>query len=126
MGATVGVQRPAADGTTAHAMLLINSAMLMVEAEWPVLPSRAPVPDGSSPVVIYVYVEDVDAAVARAVAAGATLLAPVETQFWGDRTGWIIDPAGHVWTIASRVENTTEEQRRDRWANQMKEGQAPE
>src|SRR5919199_4954265 len=119
--AEVGVQRPAPDGGIAHAMLLINAAMLMLEAEWPSVPSRAPAPDGSSPVVIYVYVDDVDATVARAVARGATLLAPVKAQFWGDRTGWIIDPAGHVWTIASRVEETSEQQRRDRWTRAMKE-----
>jgi PhnB protein len=117
--ATVGVQRPAPDGGTAHAMLLFGPAMLMIEAEWPQLPSRGPASDGSSPVVLYIYVEDVDATVARAVERGARLLAPVETQFWGDRTGWIIDPAGHVWTVASRVEETTEDQRRGRWAERM-------
>ncbi len=120
--ATVGVQRPAPDGSTGHAMLLFASAMLMLEAEWPALPSRAPAPDGSSPVVIYVYVEDVDETVARAVASGGTLLAPVTTQFWGDRTGWIVDPAGHVWTIATRVEETTEQQRKDRWVDQIDQG----
>jgi len=119
--ATVSVQRPAPDGRTAHAMLLFRTAMLMVEAEWPQLPSRAPASDGSSPVVMYLYVEDVDATVARAVECGARLLAPVETQFWGDRTGWIVDPAGHVWTIASRVEETTEEQRHRRWADESKD-----
>src|SRR5262249_9924838 len=118
-GSTVGAQRPAAQGGTAHAMLLFGPAMLMVEAEWPQVPSRAPASDGSSPVVIYVYVSDVDAAIARAVEAGAGLLAPVQTQFWGDRTGWIVDPAGHVWTVASRVEETTEDQRRGRWTDQM-------
>jgi PhnB protein len=106
------------DGRVAHAMLFVQSAMLMLDTEWPMLPSRAPATDGSSPVVIYVYVADVDETVARAVECGATLLAPVATQFWGDRTGWIIDPAGHVWTIATRVEQTTEPQRVDRWTRQ--------
>jgi PhnB protein len=121
-GSTVGVQRPAPDGSTAHAMLLFGPAMLMIEAEWPQVPSRAPASDGSSPVVIYVYVSDVDTVIARAVEAGARLLAPVQTQFWGDRTGWIADPAGHVWTVASRVEETTEEQRRDRWTDEKVKG----
>lgn len=118
-GAAIGVQRPGPDGGTAHAMLLINSAMLMIEAEWPSTPSRAPATDGSSPVVLYIYVKDVDETVTRAIDNGATLLAPVNTQFWGDRTGWILDPAGHVWTVASRVEETTEQQRQDRWTRQM-------
>ena len=64
--------------------------MIMIEAEWPTLPSRAPRPDGSSPVVIYVYVQDVDATVARAVAGGAQVLVPAQNQFWGDQ-----DRVGH-------------------------------
>jgi PhnB protein len=90
--------------------------MLMIEAEWPSLPSRAPQGDGSSPVVIYVYVEDVDATVERALTQGGRLIRPTETQFWGDRIGWVLDPAGHMWTIATRVEETTENERRDRWS----------
>lgn len=63
-------RRPGPDGTLAHALLTIGPAMVMVEREWPTLTSRAPEPDGSSPVVIFVYVEDVDRTVERAVAAG--------------------------------------------------------
>jgi PhnB protein len=88
-----------------------------IEAEWPTLPSRAPAPDGSSPVLIFVYVEDVDQTVARAVECGAQILLPLQNQFWGDRIAWVMDPAGHVWTIASRIEGTTEEERAERWAN---------
>ena len=116
-GAVEGVRRPGPDGKVAHAMLRIGPAMLMLEAEWPTLPSRAPNVDGSSPVVIYVYVADVDATVGRALACGATLVVPVETQFWGDRMGWVRDPAGHMWTIATRVEETSEDQRRERWSS---------
>lgn len=111
------VRRPGPDGTVAHALLAIGPAMVMIEAEWPALPSRAPARDGSSPVVLYVYVEDVDEAVRRAVAAGAEVLVPVENQFWGDRIGWVMDPAGHVWTIATRIEDTTAEQRSERWSS---------
>ena len=116
-GAVERVRRPGPDGTAAHALLTIGPAMIMIEAEWPGMASRAPNPDGSSPVVIYVYVEDVDKTVARAVAGGAKVLMPVETQFWGDRMGWIMDPSGHVWTIATRVEETSEDQRKERWSN---------
>lgn len=115
-GAVERVRRPGPDGKAAHAMLTIGPAMIMIEAEWPELPSRAPQPDASSPVVIFVYVEDVDKAVERAVADGARILLPVKDQFWGDRIGWVIDPAGHVWTIATRMEETTEEERRGRWS----------
>lgn len=111
------VSRPGPDGTVAHALVTIGGAMVMIEAEWPTLDSRAPTADGSSPVVIYVYVENVDAVVERAVAAGAKVLVPIQDQFWGDRTGRIMDPAGHVWIISTRIEETTENQRRERWSN---------
>jgi PhnB protein len=97
--------------------------MLMLEAEWPTLPSRAPDRDGSSPVVIYLYVEDVDATIERALQRGGKLVIPVETQFWGDRMGWVQDPAGHMSTIATRVEETREDQRRERWSKIMAEGE---
>ncbi len=116
-GAVERTRRPGPDGTVAHALMTIGPAMIMIEAEWPGLASRAPKPHGSSPVVIYVYVEDVDKTVERAVAGGATVLFPVQNQFWGDRIGWVMDPSGHVWTIATRVEATSEDERRDRWSS---------
>ena len=114
------VRRPGPDGSVAHALVMIGPAMLMIEAEWPAMTSRAPNPDGSSPVIIFVYVENVDAAVERAVAAGSTILMPAANQFWGDRTAWIMDPSGHVWTIATRVEETTEDERQTRLASMYK------
>ena len=78
-----------------------------------------PIPDGV-PVVIYVYVEDADKVIERAVAAGAKVLLPVKNQFWGDRTGRIVDPSGHVWTISSRVEETSSDERKERWSNIVK------
>jgi PhnB protein len=113
-------RRPGPDGTAAHALMTIGPAMIMIEAEWPQLTSRAPVADGSSPVVIFVYVEDVDKTMDRAVAEGAKVLIAVQNQFWGDRTGWVIDPAGHVWTIATRIETTTAAERQDRWSGILK------
>ena len=107
-------RRPDASGNVAHAMLTIGPAMVMIESEWPGLANRAPAADGSSPVVLYVYVANVDATVDRAVAAGAKVLMPLADQFWGDRTAWIVDPSGHVWTVATRIEETTEEQRKER------------
>src|SRR5206468_3737982 len=95
------VRRPGPDGAVAHALVTIGGAMVMIEGEWPTLDSRAPTADGSSPVVIYVYVANVDLVVERAVATGAKVLIPVQDQFWGDRTGRIMDPSGHVWTIST-------------------------
>jgi PhnB protein len=116
--ASEGVRRPGPDGRVAHALMTIGPAMLMIESEWPEIASRAPPMDGSSPVVLYVYIHDVDSAVERAVAAGARVLMPPKNQFWGDRTAWVMDPSGHVWTIASRIEETTEEERQQRLARQ--------
>ena len=116
LGAEELGRRPGSDGGTAHALLLLSGGMIMVEAEWPGVPSRAPGPDGSSPVVIFAYVADVDITVARANARGARILVEAANQFWGDRTAWIVDPFGHVWTIASRVEDTTADQRQERWS----------
>src|SRR6185503_19564978 len=116
--------RPGPDGRVAHALLTIGPAMIVIEAEWPGLTTRAPAPDGSSPVVIYVYVADADKTVERAVARGATILIPLANQFWGDRTSWIMDPAGHVWTIATRIEETTEEERKQRLARLLADAPA--
>ena len=119
-GAVELVRRPGPDGTVAHALVTIGPAMVLIEGEWPTLASRAPLPDGSSPVVIYVYVEDVDKSVERAVAAGAKVLLPVKNQFWGDRTARIVDPSGHVWTISTRVEETSSAEREERWSGIVK------
>jgi PhnB protein len=119
-GALEMVRRPGPDGAVAHALVTIGPAMVMIEAEWPTLASRAPQPDGSSSVVIYVYVEDVDKVVERAVAAGAKVLIPAKNQFWGDRTARIVDPSGHVWTVSSRVEETSKEERQERWSDIVK------
>jgi PhnB protein len=112
--------RPGPDGTVVHALLTIGGEMIIIEAEWPTLASRPPQPNGSSPVVIFVYVEDVDGVIERAVAAGAKILPPVKDQFWGDRTGRIIDPSGHVWTISTRIEETSSAEREERWSDIVK------
>jgi PhnB protein len=117
-GALEQVRRPGPDGTPIHIAMRINGAFLVVQSEFPdVLASRAPNTDGSSSVVLFVYVADVDQAVERAVAMGARVLLPAQNQFWGDRTARIVDPSGHVWTVASRIEETTEEQRAKRWSD---------
>ena len=117
-------RRPGPNGSVAHALLTIGPEMIMVEAEWPSLPSRAPTPDGTSPVVIFVYVPDVDQTVARASACGAKVLVPLQNQFWGDRMAWLMDPSGHVWTVATRIEETTAQERTDRWEKTLAQKQA--
>jgi PhnB protein len=117
-GAVEQVRRSGPDGSAIHIAMRINDAFLVVQSEFPdALASRAPAGDGSSPVVIFVYVADVDRAVEEAVAMGARILVPAQNQFWGDRTARIVDPSGHVWTVATRIEETTENQRAERWSD---------
>jgi len=97
-------RRSGTDGAVVHATLRIGAAIIMLHSEFPTLASRAPKSDGSSPVVIYLYVGDVDSVIERATAAGARVLIPVANASWGDRVGRIIDPSGHVWNIATHIE----------------------
>jgi len=117
-------RRPGPDGSVAHGLLTIGPEMIMIEAEWPTLPSRAPAADGTSPVVIFVYVPDVDRTVERALACGGRVLVPAQNQFWGDRTAWLMDPSGHVWTVATRIEATTAQERSERWEKVLAQEQS--
>ena len=101
-GAVELSRRTDEDGGVTHATLGIGEILIMVHGETAHLASRAPQGDGSSSVVIYLYLEDVDGVVERAVAAGARVLTPLEDCFWGDRMARIIDPHGHVWNVACR------------------------
>lgn len=103
-GATALSRRSGADGSVVHATLAMGNALVMVHGLATHLASRAPNEDGSSPVVIYIYVGDVDSIIERAVGAGAKVVLPAMDQYWGDRVGRIIDPSGHVWNVASRAE----------------------
>ena len=119
-GAVEQVRRPGPDGSPIHIAMRINDAFLVVQSEFPdVVASRAPTADGSSPVVIFVYVVDVDQAVERAVAMGATILIPAQDQFWGDRYGIVKDPSGHMWSMAHHVEDLTPEQIKERMGKAM-------
>jgi PhnB protein len=104
-GAVELSRRTAEDGSVLHGLVAIGAALVMVHGETHHFASRAPQPDGSSSVVIYLYLNDVDAAMTKAVAAGACIVLAAEDQFWGDRVGRIIDPESHVWNIASRVKS---------------------
>lgn len=102
-GASELSRRTAEDGSVVHALLKIHQSLIMLHDVSPHLASRAPEPDASSPVVTYLYGDEVDAVIDQAVSAGAKIVLPATDQFWGDRVGRIVDPAGHVWNIASRI-----------------------
>jgi PhnB protein len=105
--ATERMRIPNPDGTVAHAEIEIGDSVLIVEEESSELETQAPPRDGlaGSPAFLYVYVENVDDVVAQAVKLGAQVKRPPQDQFYGDRDGYIIDPFGHGWTIASHVED---------------------
>jgi PhnB protein len=92
------------EGKVGHAELAIGQARIMLADEFPEHDSLSPHAIGGTPVIIHLYVEDVDAFTAHAVDAGLTILRPVADQFYGDRGGKFEDPFGHRWWIASRKE----------------------
>ncbi|MCM3923749.1 VOC family protein [Frankia sp. AiPs1] len=104
LGATERMRLAGPGDKVAHAELAFGDSVLMISDEFPEMGALSPASVGGSPVTISLYVEDVDAAYDRALAAGATAVRPVTDQFYGDRSGQFTDPFGHRWSIASRVE----------------------
>ena len=98
------------DGKLMHAMLRIGNSALMLMDENPAWCAMGPAALKNSPVGIHLYVEDVDAAFAKAVAEGATVKMPPGDMFWGDRFGALTDPFGHSWSIATHIKDVTPEQ----------------
>lgn len=91
------------DGKLMHGILWIGDSALMLVDENPEWGMHSPLSLEGSPVVLHLYVEDVDAALARAVDAGATLTMAAADMFWGDRYGQVRDPFGHPWSIATHI-----------------------
>jgi PhnB protein len=100
-GATEMMRIPAENGKLMHAAVQINGAMVMLVDEMPQWGVVSPKTLKGSPVTIHLYVDDTDAFMAHAVAAGATIKMPAADMFWGDRYGVITDPFGHSWSIAT-------------------------
>ena len=98
------------DGSVMHAELMIGDSVIMLSDENPQWGNLSAKTLGGSPVTLFLYVPDCDAVFARAVAAGATVAMPVSNQFWGDRTGTVVDPFGLKWMIGTHVEDLTPEE----------------
>ena len=96
---------PAPGGTIGHAEIQINDSHIMLADEYPDMNFRGPKSFGGTSVHIHLYVQDVDRVVKKAVAAGAKVLRPVTDQFYGDRSGSLEDPFGHVWHVATHKED---------------------
>jgi PhnB protein len=105
-----------------HAEVRIGDSPVMLADEFPEMKAVSPQSLGGTPVTLCVYVEDVDAFFDRAVTAGAKVVRPVKDQFYGDRSGTLADPFGHVWTVATHKEDISPEEmnrRMEAWAKQQ-------
>jgi len=112
---TVRMDRP--DGQVGHAELKIGDSIIMLADENPqmAMPGHGSATAiGGSPVSLYVYLPNVDDVVAKAAAEGAKILKPVQDQFYGDRSGFLQDPFGHFWGIATHVEDVSPKEMAER------------
>jgi PhnB protein len=107
---------PGPKGDIGHAEIRIGDSRIMLADEYPEIQFLSPASRGGTTVSIHLYVKDVDAMVERAVAAGAKLTRPVADQFYGDRTGSLEDPFGHMWHVATHKEDLSMAELRKRAA----------
>ncbi len=110
------------DGKVGHAELRIGDSVMMLADECPEMGARSPQTIGGSAVGLMVYVEKVDEVFDRAVTAGATVMKAVATQFYGDRSGSLKDPFGHLWYVATHVEDVPPQELEKRAAAAMAQG----
>ena len=116
-GATEILRLPGPDGKIGHGEIRIGDSVLMMADETPDMGYRSPKALGGTPVGIMLYVEDVDRTFEKAIASGATVEKPVQNQFYGDRSGTVVDPFGYKWTIATHVEDVSPEEMQRRIAD---------
>jgi PhnB protein len=109
-GATELMRFPGPGGKIGHAEIRIGDSPVMLADEFPEMGARGPQSLGGAGVNLLIYVPDVDSMFAQALAAGAKMTRPVIDQFYGDRSGTLTDPFGHVWTIATHKEDISMEE----------------
>jgi PhnB protein len=113
-GAKERVRMNAPDGKIGHAELEIGDSLVMLSDPSPQASTKPPKELGGTSASIFMYVEDVDAVVKQAVDAGARIEMEIANQFWGDRFGTVADPFGHLWSIATHVEDVPAEEMAER------------
>lgn len=113
-GATELMRLPGPDGKLGHAEIRIGDALVMLADEFPEYGNLSPRTLGGSAVRLHMYVEDVDAFFEKALAAGAKVLIPIADQFYGDRSGRLEDPFGHVWLVSTHIEDVSPEEMQKR------------
>ena len=109
-------------GKIGHAEIRIGDSILMLNDEYPDFGAKSPPAIGGSPVAFHIQVTDADKAVARAVAAGATLMRPVQDQFYGDRSGMVACPFGCRWFLATPKEIVNPAEMQKRWSQMLAGG----
>jgi PhnB protein len=119
-GATELMRFADPNGRVGHAEIKIGNSIIMLADEHSECGYRSPQTLGGTPVSILLYVEEVDSRFRQAIAAGAKAMQPVDDKFYGDRSGSLVDPFGHVWTIATHKEDVTVEEVRRRLEEFMK------
>jgi len=122
-GATELMRFPAPGGKIGHAEIKIGEGVVMLADESPEMGHKSPQTLGGSAITLMFYVPDVDAQFAKAVAAGGTVKQALKDQFYGDRSGTITDPFGHIWTIATHKEDVSPEEMQRRMAAMPSSGQ---
>ena len=118
-GATEIMRMAAPGGKIGHAEIQIGDSRIMLADEYPEMGFVSPQTVGGSPVMIHLYVDDVDVTFNQAVRAGATATKPLEDQFYGDRAGGLKDPFGHLWYVSTHKEDVTPEEMKERAAKAM-------
>jgi PhnB protein len=122
-GATEVMRFPAPGGKIGHAEIKIGDGVVMLADESPEMGHKSPQTLGGTAITLMFYVPDVDAQFAKAVAAGGTVKQALKDQFYGDRSGTITDPFGHIWTIATHKEDVSPEEMQRRMAAMPSSGQ---
>ncbi len=115
-GAVERMRLTSPDGKIGHAEIQIGDSVIMLADEFPEMGARSPQSIGGTPVGICLYVSNADAVFNQAIQAGGKVERPLQDQFYGDRSGTLIDPFGHKWTIASHIEDVTPEEMERRMA----------
>ncbi|HXP83004.1 MAG TPA: VOC family protein [Verrucomicrobiae bacterium] len=118
-GATEVMRMAGSNGRIMHAELMIGDSIVMLADENPPTGVMSPQTVGGFSVGLHLYVENVDAVIQKAIENGAKLLRPIKNQFYGDRSGSLLDPFGHMWSVATHVEDVSPEEMRKRMTAAM-------
>lgn len=122
LGATEKSRMEGPGGKIMHAELAIGDSVVMLSDAWPGSSTQSPKQAGTATAGVFIFTEDIDALFKQAVDAGATSVSDPEDMFWGDRFGTLTDPFGHVWHMATHIEDVSEDemrQRAEKWQAEM-------